>query len=79
MTTLQLEMNLAAALEHSDRKEGAVAMQGRVLDHLIDLAGEGHPQTLITRTNLAVLQMKRGLTEESTELGAENLRLALEH
>ena len=76
---LQCEMSLAAALENLDRLEESLEMYEAAYSRLTELAGEAHPQTLITRNNMAMLFIKLGRAPEAVEICKEVLALSNEH
>ncbi len=73
---IQIEMNLAAALEGLDRFVESRVVSERIVKGLEELVGEGHLQALISRNNLAMLLMKMGETEAAVDMARFNLTVA---
>ncbi|MEL6907020.1 MAG: tetratricopeptide repeat protein, partial [Planctomycetota bacterium] len=73
---LQVRMTLANAYDGLDRNEESLEVNQMVLTQLEELAGVGHPNTLISRNSLVVLLLKLDRAEESVALGERNLELA---
>lgn len=75
---LQTRMALANALNGLGRFADALPAATSVVEQLSSLAGESHPQTLISRNTVVTTLMKLERFDESIELGARNLVLAEE-
>lgn len=76
---LQVRMTYANALDGLGQVAEALPVYQAVVAQLEELAGEGHPQTLISRNSLVVLLMKLGRHAESIALGERNIELAKVH
>jgi len=73
---IQIELNLAAALEGLDKLVESRIVSERIVKSLEDLVGEGHLQALISRNNLAMLLMRMGEMKEAVDMARFNLRVA---
>ncbi|QDV08383.1 Serine/threonine-protein kinase PknB [Planctomycetes bacterium Poly30] len=76
---LLCEISLAAALENLGRLEESLATYESAKSGLMELAGEGHPQTHVTLNNMAMLFIKLGRGEEAVETARRVLALSEEH
>ncbi len=76
---LQCKMSLAAALDHLERYGEALGMFESAIGQLEELAGAAHPQTLITKNNLAMLLVKMGRAEEAVAISRAVLAAGEEH
>jgi len=76
---VQVRMTYANALDGLGRHAEVLPVYRRIVGELEGLAGEGHPQTLISRNSLAVLLMKVDRAEESVALARENIAVAEAH
>ena len=75
---LQTRMALANALDLQGRLDEALPLARASLAQLEELAGEGHPQTLISRNSLLSILIKLGLGDEAVDVAEHNLALAEE-
>ncbi|MEM8710861.1 MAG: serine/threonine-protein kinase, partial [Planctomycetota bacterium] len=76
---LQIELPLSAALEKLGRFDDALPLSQSVVGRLHDLVGPGHPQSLISSNNLAMLYLKLDRASEALPIATEVVRLAEEH